>query len=436
MGQDLFDPSQGRAALDRLAHHVPEGWLEEALEAAGVATIRKRRIPAERVVWLVVGMALFRNLPIEDVLKRLEIALPAKSGKAPAKSGIAQARQRLGAEAVRYLFERTAAAWASQSANRHRWRGLTLWAVDGTSLRVPDSEENRAHFGGRKNQRSDSGYPIARVVTLMALRSYLVAAATLGPFNASEIALSKELWGKLPEDALAIVDRGFLLAEVLVPLAASGRRQWLTRARKNTSYKIVKKLGPGDDLVEMKVTWQTRQNEPTLPKTWLARAIRYKRRGYRPQVLLTSMQDPVKYPKAEIVSIYHDRWEIELGYDEVKTHMLDRMETLRSQGVRGVEQEIWGLLLAYNLVRFELEAAATLAGVAPVRMSFIAGLRFVRQTLEMAAVMSPGRLPKWLDQERQDLATFVLPPRRTERLYPRAVKIKMSHYDRKRPNAK
>jgi hypothetical protein len=436
MGQDLWDPSQGRAALDRLAQHVPEAWLEEALEAAGVATIRKRRIPAERAVWLVVGMALFRNLPIEDVLKRLEIALPAKSGKPPAKSGVAQARQRLGAEAVRFLFERTAATWASKSADKHRWRGLSLWAVDGTSLRVPDSEENRAHFGGRENQRGDSGYPIARVVTLMSLRAHLMAAAALGPYNTSEIALSRELWDKLPEDALAVVDRGFLFAEILVPLAENGRRHWLTRARKNTSYKVVKKLGPGDELVEMKVTWQARQNDPTLAKSWQARAIRYQRRGYPPQVLLTSLLDPVKYPRAEIVSLYHDRWEIELGYDEVKTHMLDRMETLRSQRVQGVEQEIWGLLLAYNLVRVELEAAAGLAGVPPVRMSFIAGLRFVRQTLEMAVAMSPGRLPKWLEHEREDLATFVLPPRRTERLYPRAVKIKMSHYDRKRPKTK
>jgi hypothetical protein len=432
----LFDPRQGRDALDRLARHVPEEWLEEALEASGVATVRKRRMPAERVVWLVVGMALFRNLPIEDVLRRLEIALPAKSGKRPARSGVAQARKRLGADPIRHLFERTGGHWATQSADKYRWRGLSLWAVDGTSVRVPDSDENRRHFGARSNQRSDSGYPIARVVTLMALRSHLIAAARIAPFSTSELALADEIWPELPDDSLAIVDRGFLYAEVLVPLAAKGGRHWLTRARKNTAYKVIKRLAPGDEIVELNVTWKAQQNEPGLPKTWLARAIRYKRRGYRPQVLLTSLLDPAKYPRAEIVSLYHDRWEIELGYDEVKTHMLERMETLRSQRVDGVEQEIWGLLLAYNLVRLELEAAAAEAGVLPVRMSFIAGLRFVRQTLDIAASVSPGNLPKYLDQERRDLATMVLPPRRTERLYPRAVKIKMSHYARKKRVAK
>lgn len=192
---------------------------------------------------------------------------------------------------------------------------------------MPDSEENRAHFGGRSNQRSDSGYPIARVVTLMALRSHVMAAARIAPYNTSELALAHELWPEIPDDSLAIVDRGFLYAELLIPLAAKGNRHWLTRARKNTSYKVIKKLGPGDELVEMKVTWRAQQNEPGLPKTWVARAIRYKRRGFPPQVLLTSLVDPAKYPRSEVASLYHERWEIELGYDEVKTHMLDRMET-------------------------------------------------------------------------------------------------------------
>lgn len=432
----LFDPHRGRDTLDRLARHVPEDWIEEALEAEGVATIRRRRIPAERVVWLVVGMALFRDLPIQDVLKRLSVALPSKTGRPPAKSGVAQARQRVGPDPIRYLFERTGKHWAVQSADRHRWRDLSLWAVDGTSLRVPDSEENRKHFGGRSNQRGNSGYPIARVVTLMALRSHLIGAARAAPYDTSELALSEDIWKEIPDGSLTVVDRGFLFAELLMPLAADGKRHWLTRTRKNTSYETVQKLGPGDEIVELNVTHRARQNSPGLAETWRARAIRYKRRGYRPQVLLTSLLDPVQYPRDEIVSLYHDRWEIELGYDEVKTHMLDRMETLRSQRVAGVEQEIWGLLLAYNLVRLEMEGAAADLGVPPSRMSFIASLRFVRQTLEMAALVSPGNLPKFLERERLDLSRFVLPPRRTERLYPRAVKIKMSHYARKRPRRK
>jgi transposase IS4-like protein/DDE family transposase len=439
MGEDLwslFDPHDGRGTFERFARHVPEEWIEEALESTGVATIRRRRIPAERVVWLVVGMALFRDLPIEVVLKHLDVALPSRTGKPPVKSGVSQARKRVGAEAIRLLFERTGKSWATRSADAHRWRGLSLWGVDGTTFRIPDSPENRATFGGRTNQRDASGYPIARMVTLMALRSHVLAGARIAPCDTSELKMATDLWAEIPDNALAIVDRGFFFAEVLIPLAASGNRQWLTRARSKTRYEVVEKLGSGDEIVELNVTWSARQKNPTLPPTWRARAIRYQRKGYRPQVLLTSLLDPKLYPRNEIVSLYHDRWELELGYDEVKTEMLERAETLRSQHPAGVEQEIWGLLLAYNLVRVELEATAREVGVAPTRMSFVAGLRLVRDTLRLAALVSPGNLAKFLERERKDLSRFVLPPRRTERLYPRAVKIKMSHYDRKRATRK
>lgn len=428
----LFESQPDRGTFERFARHVPEDWIEEALAASGVATLRRRRIPAERVVWLVVGMALFRDFPIDEVLKHLDVALPSKSGKKPAKSGVAQARRRLGAEPVQRLFERTGKHWAEETAGRYRWRGMTLWGIDGTTVRVADSAENRAHFGGRSNHRSDSGYPIARLVTLMALRSHVLSAACIAPVNTSELALAADLWEEIPDRSLTLVDRGFFYAEVLMPLAESGRH-WMTRARKNTSYKVVETLGPGDEIVEMKVTWQARQNAPDLERTWRVRALRYQRDGFPPQILLTSLLDPVKYPRDEVTALYHERWELELGYDEVKTEMLERAETLRSQRPAGVLQEIWGLLLAYNLVRLEMAGAAKVAKVPPTRMSFVAGLRFVRDTLRLAALVSPGKLAKFLDKERTALSTFVLPPRRSRRSYPRAVKIKMSHYARKRP---
>jgi hypothetical protein len=431
----LFEAHADRGTFERFARQVPEEWIEQALAASGVATLRRRRIPAERVVWLVVGMALFRDLPIDAVLRHLDVALPAKSGKAPAKSGVAQARQRLGAEPLRRLFERTGKHWAEQTAGRHRWRGLTLWGIDSTTVRVPDSIENREHFGGRSNQRSESGYPSARILTLMALRSHVLSGARIAPVNTNELRLAADLWDEIPDQSLTLVDRGFLYAEALMPLAESGRH-WLTRARKNTSYEVVKKLGPGDEIVELKVTWQARQHEPNLERTWRARAIRYQRKGFPPQVLLTSLLDPVQYPRGELAALYHERWEIELGYDEVKTEMLERIETLRSQRPAGVLQEIWGLLLAYNLVRLEMEATAVMARVPPSRMSFVAGLRLVRDTLRLAALVSPGKLAKFLDKERAALSHFILPPRRPQRAYPRAVKVKMSHYDRKRPSTK
>ena len=130
----------------RLLSSIDAAWIEEALEASGVATIRKRRLPAEQVVWLVLGMALYRDWSISRVVSHLHLALPGESGRGVVPSAPVQARARLGDEAMRWLFERCAQRWAHQSADRHRYRGLALYGVDGTTVRTLDSADNRAHW--------------------------------------------------------------------------------------------------------------------------------------------------------------------------------------------------------------------------------------------------------------------------------------------------
>ena len=183
----------------------------------------------------------------------------------------------------------------------------------------------------------------------------------------------------------------------------------------------------------MDVSREARRKDPSLPRTWTMRAIRYHRKGFRPQTLLTSLLDAKQYPAEEIVALYHERWELELGYDELKTELLEREETIRSKTKGGVEQELWGLLLAYNLVRVEMERIANGAKVEPTRISFVESLRLIRDEWTWLSVTSPGAIPKRLATMRANIKRYVLPPRRTKRIYPRAVKIKMSNYARKRP---
>ena len=429
-----------RGVFDRFRSSIDPKWVLEALAATGTATLRRRRFPAEQVVWLVLGMALFRDIAIVDVVKYLALVLPGSGARAIADSAVAQARARLGASPLRWLFEKCAEVWAKASADRLRWRGLAVYGVDGTTVRVPDSPENRAEFGGQGagGGRGMSGYPLVRVVTLMALRSHLLLAARFGPYNVSERRHARGLWPSVPDDSLVIVDRGFMYARDLVPLQANGRnRHWLTRARKNNKWRVVKRLGPGDALAEVLVNRGSRRQDPTLPERWAMRAIRYRRRGFREQTLLTSLIDPTQYPRDEVIALYHERWELELGYDEVKTEMLEREEAIRSKTPTGVEQELWGVALAYNLVRLEMERAAEVAEVPPTRMSFVGCLRAIKFQLVLFAAISPGKMAKVLERFHRDLAaSCVLPPRRSERLYPRAVKLKMSNYPRKRPGAK
>jgi len=303
---------------------------------------------------------------------------------------------------------------------------------------VPDSRENRAHFGGQTTtpEKGQSGYPLARLATVMALRSHLLLAARFGPWATGETVLARELWPMVPDDSLCIVDRGFLAAPVLVPFASQGHnRHWLTRAKSNSSWRLLRRLGKDDDLVELQVSPQSRAADPSLPRTWVARAIRYQRRGFKPQTLLTSLVDSKLYPAAEIRALYHERWELELGFDEVKTEMLDREETLRSKSPGGVAQELWGIGLVYNLVRLEMERIAAAAALPPTRISFVMSLRLIKDLWFYASLNSPGTIPKRLRRLREEILRFVLPPRRSQRSYPRAVKIKMSNYPRKRTAA-
>ena len=210
-------------------------------------------------------------------------------------------------------------------------------------------------------------------------------------------------------------------------------RHWITRAKSTTSFRSIRRLGKGDELVEFEVRREARLKDPSLPTHFDARAVRYQRKGYAPQLLLTSLLDEKRYPADAIRTLYHERWEIELGFGEIKTDMLERLETIRSKTPAAVAQEMWGLLLAYNLVRLEIERVAAELEVPPIRISFLAALREVVEQWHFAAIVSPGTVPGRLSTTTDRLRQFLLPPRRPDRVFPRAVKIKMSNYARKLP---
>jgi hypothetical protein len=268
----------------------------------------------------------------------------------------------------------------------------------------------------------------------MAVRSHVIAAMRFGEYATGEVTLASPLWAEVPSNSLIIVDRGFLISKQLTDLQNDGtNRHWLTRAKSDTRLRRVKKLGPGDYLVEIQLSESTRRKNPGLPEVWLVRAIQYKQKGFRASTLLTSLIDPEMYPRDEVVAMYHERWEIELGYDEIKTHMLAREEAIRSRTPDLVRQEIWAIALAYNLVRVEMERAAEQAGVAPTRISFVNALSLICHSWLLWSMqpLAPAKIPASILDLRQKLQLLVLPERRTERRNPRVVKIKMSKFKKK-----
>lgn len=439
LAEAVFEVGAGRAeaSFALFAQTLDPQWIEAALQATGTASVRRRKLPAEYVVWLVIGMGLLRDRSIEEVVRHLSLVLPGidPPTSRPNVTGgaIVQARDRLGDQPLETLFTTTAAQWATASANEHRWRGLAVYGVDGSRLRIPDSRENDQTFGRPKSGRGRAGYPQVRVVALMVLRSHLLAGLAVGACNEGETTLAASLWPKLPADSLTIVDRGFLSYLLFHQIQSAGpNRHWLTRAKKKLRWHVRRRLGPNDRLVDLPVHRNLRRKHPELPETLTARAIRYHRRGFRPQTLLTSLLDPATYPAAEIVALYHERWELELGFDEVKTHTLEREEALRSRAPERVRQEIWGLAIGYNLVRLEMARVAGRAEVPPQRISYRHTLMLIRNFWLAAWLAQPGVVPRLLEALHAEIALLLLPPRRSQRRFPRAVKIKMSNYPLKR----
>lgn len=423
--------------LGHLRSTVGLGWVREALRRTQTETIRRRKLPHEAVVWLVVGISLFRNRSIDAVVKHLGLARPdevprrSPTGSPISSAAVAQARGRVGSEPLVELFKITAESWTSEMSGANRWRDLDVFAIDGSGLRIADTPANEEFFGRPGSGRSKAAYPQARIVAVLAVGSRIVCDSAVGSQKQGEQTLARDLIARMPDRSVTILDRGFVNHAMFARIPAAGiDRHFLCRAKTSLVSKRVRIIGRNDSLVQINVSAPDRRADAALPETITVRMIRYSIPGFRPATLVTSLLDPQRYPRGEIVELYHKRWEIETAYDELKTHTLEREETIRSRSPDLVLQEIYGLLVAYNLLRVMMARAASIAGVVAARMSFRNSLLELRDFFSLASDVAQGNVPGLYRKLCANLALLVLPERRA-RSYPRAVKIKMSNYKRK-----
>jgi len=406
--------------------------VEEGLSHAGVATIRRRKLPMESMVWAVIGMALFRHFPMRQLLNQLDIILPNEQ-RYVAPSAVTQARHKLGSDAIQRIFELTQEQW-HQQASHPDWCGLTLLGVDGVVWRTPDTPENQV-LGKTSNQRGKASYPQVRMVCQMELTSHLLVNASFDAVENNEMRLAEALIESTPDASLTLFDKGFYSLGLLHHWHQAGaERHWLIPLKKHTQYRVLRKLGRHDALVELTTTPQSRKHWQDLPPTLQARLLTKKINGKTVHIL-TSMIDPKRYPGAEIVDLYAHRWEIELGFREMKQYMLQNRMTLRSQKPELVWQELWGILLAYNLIRYKMILMAhSLPGIYPNELSFHQASLHIIHLLTQLPYVTPGNVPKLVKDIVKDARQFILEHRR-ERSYPRALKATKNKYPVKKKNA-
>lgn len=416
--------------FERFASLIDPAWIEEALQQTGTVSLRRRRLPAERMVWLVIGLALFRNEPIWHIVQQLDLA-DGPTPDTPVPSAAVAGRERLGDAPMAWLFKRLAKCWGDGAIPEHGlFHGLRSYAVDGVVWSLPDTPANSCEFGRGSNATSKGAWPQLRAVCLMDTYTHLIRAAEFGDYDTSELSFAKHLVHEVPDDSLTIFDRAYLSASFLLDWQSAGqRRHWLMRARAGLRYEVLCQFAPDDCLVSFEVSPQARKQRPDLPSHWQARLIKCTVGG-EPRQYLTSLCDARRFPAREVVAHYTQRWEIELGFREIKQGMQRNATTLRSKLPMLVRQEVWGTLIAYNLLRHEIAQMAGELHVPPQRLSFQWLALAITTALYHWPLQTPGTFPKRLVRLREQARVYLLPERRT-RSYPRVVKQPRSKFPMK-----
>lgn len=417
--------------IETLADLIPIPLIEEAYQLTDTVTLRKRKLTLESMAWLLVGMAIYNDKSMADIVNMLDIV--DRDGKPfVAPSALTQRRKTLGEAAAKALFECTKKHWFDQS-QLPTWNGLTLLGVDGVLWRTEDSKDNAQAFA-KPTQRDgkETQYPQVRMVCQMELSSHLITGSAFDCYTVTEMKLAEKLIENTPDNSLTLFDKGFYSLGLLQKWNETGiNRHWLIPMKKGLQYEVVRSLGRQDKLVKLKSSPQAQKNWQDLPKEVVVRLVSRVKDGKQYDVL-TSMTDPMLYPKNDVLGLYGYRWEIELGYREQKQYMLGNKLTLRSRLPELVKQELWGILMTYNLVRYQMtQMCMTLKGdYLPYQLSFNGALAHIMRLLVGLPYSSPGAIPRQLKNFYGMTESLILEPRR-QRSFPRVVKKKPCRYPRK-----
>lgn len=382
-----------------LTRVFPPELVDEVIAESGRTERRSRSLPARVMAYFALGMALYADGSYEDVLAQLSDGLAWASGwreeyTLPSKSAIFQARSRLGSEPLRALFERVARPIGEPGVTGAGWvAGRRLVAVDGTCLDVADTVENEEFFGRPGvNKGERAAFPQARVVALVECRTHAVVAARVGGLGTGEPIMIEELLDRVVPGMLLLADRGIFSYALWRKATATGADLlWRIRTDRNGPQpELVEELSDGSWLGLLRRS--TGAAERALPPMTV-RVIDYTiddgrdhDGSYR---LFTTIIDPAEAAATELAAAYHQRWEIELAFDELKTHQRGPRTVLRSKSPDLVLQEIWGHLCCHYAIRSLMADAAVHAGHDPDRTSFIAALRIARATIAHAGDFPP-----------------------------------------------
>jgi hypothetical protein len=382
-------------SLGVIAKFFPVEKVREVLTDTKRASVRERDLPAHVIVYYVIALALYMRSSYREVLRCLLEGVqwlldPSATVKVAGKSGISQARSRLGAEPLRRLYEALVAPIAQRRTKGAWYRQWRLISLDGSTLDVADTEENEKAFGRPGASRGASAFPKLRFVALLENGTHVLWAARMSKYATDEITLARQVVTALGKGMLCLADRFFPSYQLWRGAAKTGA-DLLWRVRQNARLEVDRRLPDGSYLSRIYASTSDRRNQRN---AIVVRVIDYRLHNvpgseavYR---LITTILDPAQAPAKELAALYHERWEIETSLDELKTHLRGAQIVLRSKTPELVQQEFWGLLLAHFAIRGLMHEAALKADEDPDRLSFLHSVRVVQRRLARYAAIPPS----------------------------------------------
>jgi hypothetical protein len=386
-------------AMGILAKTYPTPRVQEILRQQGKASKRERELPAHLMVYYVMGLGLWMGASCREVLRCLLMGVHWLLGnenvyKVTGKSGITQARKRLGWEIMKAIHDEVVQPIAQKHTPGAWYRVWRLVSLDGSTLDIADSKENEKEFGRPGASAGNSAYPQLRWVALLENGTHVLFAACWGSYGQSELSLAEEVILHLQPGMLCLADRLFTGGPMWKKAVGTGA-DLLWRCQRKMKFACVQRLEDGSYLSYIYPERDDRRRHAEDPeRRLLVRVIEYRLEGMKSQEpwfrLVTTIVDPQKAPARELAALYQQRWEIETTLDEFKVHLRGPRVVLRSHTPDLVKQEFYGFLMLHFAVRSFMHEAALSVQRDPDELSFVHAVRVLKRHLPMFVISPCG----------------------------------------------
>ena len=371
-----------------ISRNYPRSSINSVLNAHSKNSRRKRDLPNDLLVYYIICLGLYMNANLQEVLNYLVEGFRYISGfnfpKITGKSGISQARSRLGYKVIQELCNIHVKPIAIKSTKGAWYKEYRLVAIDGSVLDLPDEEKVRNYFGGSKN----GCFPQAQIVTLFECGTHVMFAGSIAPYSVSEKRLAEDVIVRLEHGMLCMTDRGFHSFELIKLIKKQGA-DFLLRVLDNTRLDVAEPLADGSYICSLMQRTKNKNNKDSIK----VRVVEYTISGEndnKPYRLITSLMDHEKMPAKEIAGLYHERWEAENILDKFKTHLRGGCRVrLRSKTPELIKQEFYGMMMAHFAIRGIMHEAALASNEDPDTLSFTHTVHILRRKIPVFAAFSP-----------------------------------------------